>query len=175
MQRSLSPSYLRKERLLADLVWPKSYTVEAVAAIPHPVPTHALASSLCMSHLLTGSDDGYIRDYDVFSAVNGKVFLTAPQRHHCGVIEGILKGVPIRCWWENPLDPSSMNGMVDDQSLASVYSLLIQSDALWALSGSEVRFTELLLSYEDTHVVDFSMVTSIYLPCVMILEGYVML
>ena len=120
------------------MVWPKSYTVEAIAAIPHPVPTHSLAASLCMSHLLTGSDDGYIRDYDVFASVNGKVFLTAPQRHHCGVIEGILKGVPIRSWWENPVDPSGMNGVGDDQSLGAVYSLLMQSDALWALSGSEV-------------------------------------
>ena len=51
-----------------------------------------------MTHLLTGSDDGYIRDYDVFAAVNGKVFLTAPQRQHCGVIEGIMKAGQIRYW-----------------------------------------------------------------------------
>src|ERR1700732_2345121 len=86
-QRSLSPAQLRKKALLlpsgSTFSNPRSYTIEAVCAIAHPVPTHALAFSLCMSHLLTGSDDGYIRDYDVFAAVNGKSFLTAPQRHHC--------------------------------------------------------------------------------------------
>jgi transcriptional activator SPT8 len=93
-----------------------------------------------MSHLLTGSDDGYIRDYDVFAAVNGKSFLTAPQRHHCGVVEGIMKAGQIRSWWENP-DMSRFNGATqvsDDPSTSPVYSLLMQSDALWALAGSNV-------------------------------------
>jgi transcriptional activator SPT8 len=93
-----------------------------------------------MSHLLTGSDDGYIRDYDVFAAVNGKSFLTAPQRHHCGVVEGIMKAGQIRSWWENP-DKSRSNNTVqvsDDPSISPVYSLLMQSDALWALAGSNV-------------------------------------
>lgn len=114
--------------------------MEAVCAIAHPVPTHALASSLCMSHLLTGSDDGFIRDYDIFSALNGKTFLTAPQRHHCGVVEGIMKAGQIRYWWENP-DMSRFNGtvsVVDDPSISPVYSLLMQSDALWSIAGSNV-------------------------------------
>lgn len=116
---------------------PRSYTVEAVCAIAHPTPTHALAHSLCMTHLLTGSDDGYIRDYDIFSAVNGKGFLTAPQRHHCGVVEGIMKAGQIRYWWENP----KVNGnapVSEETSIAPVYSLLLQSDALWSLAGSNV-------------------------------------
>ena len=143
-QRSLSPAQLRKKTLLlpsgTTFSKPRSYTVEAVCAIAHPVPTHALASSLCMSHLLTGSDDGYIRDYDIFSALNGKTFLTAPQRHHCGVVEGIMKAGQIRCWWENP-DISRFNGTAsvsDDPSISPVYSLLMHSDALWSLAGSNV-------------------------------------
>jgi hypothetical protein len=145
-ERSLSPAQLRKNKLLpsgSNLSNIRSYTVEAVCAIAHPVPTHALASSLCMSHLLTGSDDGYIRDYDVFAAVNGKSFLTAPQRHHCGVVEGILKAGQIRSWWENP-DMSRFNGATqvsDDPSISPVYSLLMQSDALWTLAGSNVRLS----------------------------------
>ena len=93
-----------------------------------------------MSHLLTGSDDGYIRDYDVFAAVNGKSFLTAPQRHHCGVVEGIMKAGQIRCWWENPdlsrFDASSPAS--EEPAVSPVYSLLMHSDALWALAGSNV-------------------------------------
>ena len=88
-----------------------------------------------MTHLITGSDDGYIRDYDVFAAVNGKVFLTAPQRQHCGVIEGIMKAGQIRCWWENVVNLDGSNG---ESSLYPVFSLAMQSDALWSLAGSDV-------------------------------------
>lgn len=143
-QRSLSPAQLRKNALLLPsgntFPNPRSYTVEAVCAIAHPVPTHALAHSLCMSHLLTGSDDGYIRDYDVFAAVNGKSFLTAPQRHHCGVVEGIMKAGQIRCWWENPdLSRFNANAPVSEEpAISPVYSLLMHSDALWSLAGSNV-------------------------------------
>jgi transcriptional activator SPT8 len=98
-----------------------------------------------MTHLLTGSEDGYIRDYDIFSAVNSKNFLTAPQRHHAAVVEGLMKSGQLRCWWENPSHPphpSKGNGnllAVEEPSLAPVYSLAMQSDAFWALAGTDVR------------------------------------
>lgn len=92
-----------------------------------------------MSHLLTGSDDGYIRDYDIFSAVNGKVFLSAPQRHHCGVVEGILKAGVLRSWWENPDAIDYLQASLGAEPGASpVYSLATQSDALWTLAGTDV-------------------------------------
>jgi transcriptional activator SPT8 len=87
-----------------------------------------------MTHLLTGSEDGYIRDYDIFSAVNGKVFLTAPQRHHAGVVEGSLKAGQIRSWWENPGPP----GPSADAGRSPVHSLALHSEALWGLSGTDV-------------------------------------
>lgn len=135
--RSPSPAYLRKAQILANVVSPKSYTVEAVCALPHPVPTHSLASSLCMTHMLTGSEDGYIRDYDIFAGLNGKSFLTAPQRHHCGVVEGLLKSAPLRYWWENPTDVKREDS-TEEPPLSPVYSLLMQSDALWTLAGTHV-------------------------------------
>lgn len=140
VERELSPAQLRKRTLLlpagATYTMPRSYAVVAVCAIAHPTPTHGLAHSLCMTHLLTGSDDGYIRDYDIFAAVNGNAFLTAPQRHHCGVVEGIMKAGQIRYWWENP----KLGGSApEESSIAPVYSLLLQSDALWSLAGSNVR------------------------------------
>lgn len=129
---------------------PRTYHVEAICALPHPVPTHALACSFDMSHLLTGSDDGYIRDYDIFSAVNSKTFLSAPQRHHAGVVEGLMKAGQLRFWWENPgfsqrrgfiggqAIPPLGSLMDDDAGPAPVYSLLMHSDALWALAGTDV-------------------------------------
>lgn len=92
-----------------------------------------------MTHLITGSDDGYIRDYDVFSSVNGKITLTAPQRHHCNVVEGNMKAGQLRYWWENP-DMISRHPpfpSADEPSLSPVYSLAIHSDALWALAGTK--------------------------------------
>lgn len=109
------------------------------------MPTHALASSLCLTHLLTGSDDGFVRDYDIFSAVNGKIFLTAQQRHHCGVIEGTMKAGQIRYWWENPGRTNFPPGMAqEDPSPAPVYSLAMHSDAVWALAGTDVCLTVVL-------------------------------
>jgi transcriptional activator SPT8 len=100
-----------------------------------------------MTHLLTGSDDGYVRDYDIFAAVNSKNFLTAPQRHHAGVVEGLMKSGQLRFWWENPTsqDASRMQGFEDESGLAPVYSLAMQSDALWALAGSDVSFHLVIL------------------------------
>ncbi|KAI0670356.1 WD40 repeat-like protein [Trametes maxima] len=135
--RPPSPAQLRRIKIVSGIKWPRSFTVEAICAIPHPCATHALASSPCMTHLITGSDDGYIRDYDLFTAVNGKVFLTAPQRQHCGVIEGIMKAGQIRCWWENSLPVMNPDGSVGEPSLYPVYSLAMQSDALWSLAGSD--------------------------------------
>ncbi|EEB91018.1 hypothetical protein MPER_10697 [Moniliophthora perniciosa FA553] len=114
---------------------PRTFIVEAICALPHPVPTHSLAASQCMTHLLTGSDDGYIRDYDIFTALNSKNFLSAPQRHHSGVVEGIMKAGQIRFWWENPALPPV--GMEAERPLAPVYSLAVHSDLLWALAGTD--------------------------------------
>jgi len=95
-----------------------------------------------MTHVLTGADDGYIRDYDIFASLNGKSFLSTPQRHHSGVVEGLMKAGQLYCWWENPAvpDPKKVNGTTvdDDLGVAPVYSLTMQSDALWALGGSDV-------------------------------------
>lgn len=134
----LSPALLRRSKLVPSVLHPRSYTVEAICAIAHPEPTHALAGSTCMTHLLTGSQDGYIRDYDVFSAVNGKTFLTAPQRAHCQVVEGTMKSGQLRTWWENPAAPAGADDIVEDTSRSPATSLAMHSDALWALAGTEV-------------------------------------
>lgn len=144
-QYPLTPAQVRRKGLFLPtglgIVTPRTFTVEAICALPHPVPTHALAASQCMSHLLTGSQDGYIRDYDIFSALNSKNFLTAPQRHHSGVVEGIMKAGQLRFWWENltPRDPSKIPTPGDEKpSLSPVFSLAMQSDALWVLAGTDV-------------------------------------
>ncbi|KAF9535289.1 WD40-repeat-containing domain protein [Crepidotus variabilis] len=149
----ITPAQLRRSGLAFNLAnAPRSYIVEAICAIPHPVPTHALASSACITHLLTGSDDGYIRDYDVFAAVNGKTFLSAPQRHHAGVVEGLMKAGQLRFWWENPSlqEPKTAGtGIEEESSLAPVYSLAMHSDALWALAGTDAGYINLFTVRHD--------------------------
>ena len=98
-----------------------------------------------MTHLITGSEDGYIRDYDVFGGLNGKVLLSAPQRHHCGVIEGVIKAAQFRYWWENPADLRNMTAPMDETPLCAPYSMLMHSDALWSLAGTEVGCVLVLL------------------------------
>lgn len=120
-----------------------------------------------MSHLLTGSDDGYIRDYDIFSAVNSKNFLTAPQRQHCGVVEGLMKSGQLRGWWENP-DGIKPNNAEEDQTLLPVHSLLLQSDALWGLAGTNVSAKTIYLTH-------YRLGMSTCSPSDMTQDGYVML
>lgn len=100
-----------------------------------------------MTHLLTGSDDGFVRDYDIFATVNGKTTLTAPQRHHCNVVEGNMKAGQIRSWWENPdFVPQSGYPPMGDSSPCPVYSLAMHSDAIWALGGANVCFLNSMIS-----------------------------
>ncbi|KAI5123327.1 hypothetical protein M0805_001752 [Coniferiporia weirii] len=136
-ERSISPARRRRLNILSNKKDPRSYTVEAICAIAHPEPTHSLAASMCMTHMLTGSQDGYIRDYDIFTAVNGKTFLTAPQRQHCAVVEGTMKAGHLRLWWENPGAPLGADAVVEDHTRSPVTSLAMHSDALWALGGTE--------------------------------------
>ncbi|KLO04253.1 hypothetical protein SCHPADRAFT_934068, partial [Schizopora paradoxa] len=136
--RSMSPALHRRTTTLQNVTSPRSYTIEAICAVAHPTPTHTLASSLCMSHLITGSEDGYVRDYDVFAGANGKTLLTAPQRAHCAVVEGTMKAGVLRYWWENPKAGAEDDVVEDeDNRRSSVTSLAMHSDALWALAGSE--------------------------------------
>jgi transcriptional activator SPT8 len=96
---------------------------------------------MCLTHLFTGSEDGYIRDYDVYTAANSKNFLTTAQRSHCGVIEGTMKAGHLRYWWENPAElpsPPQPGAPPEEMSLAPVYSMASHSDALWTLAGSSV-------------------------------------
>lgn len=48
-----------------------------------------------------------------------------------------MKAAQIRMWWENHVH-TSIPSPGEDLQLCAPYSLLMQSDALWALAGTEV-------------------------------------
>jgi transcriptional activator SPT8 len=97
-----------------------------------------MATSMCSSYLLTGSQDGHIRAYDPWSSANGMQTMTAQQRSVVGLGESINKAGVFRGWWNNEVESGS--GEDAWKGLEPVYSLACQSDALWAASGTRVRF-----------------------------------
>ncbi|KAH7340886.1 WD40-repeat-containing domain protein [Rhizoctonia solani] len=165
--RAASPAALRRSAFVTDIAASsRSYSIDPICAYPHPVATHSLAASKCMTHLLTGSDDGYIRDYDFYAGCNGKVLLTAPQRQHCGLGEGVMKGGVLRMWWENPsgeggsqpsggdVTPAPTN-VLEGGLPSPVYCMTLHSDALWGLSGTAAGNVNLFTVRHDPGRVHF--------------------
>lgn len=69
--------------------------------VPHPCHTHSLAATTCLSYLLTGSDDGYVRSYDFWATVNGKNLLTSQQKSMANLGDGVNKAGVARGYWKN--------------------------------------------------------------------------
>ncbi|KAI8579982.1 hypothetical protein K450DRAFT_240027 [Umbelopsis ramanniana AG] len=123
----------------------KSYNIVPVGAAIHPNPIYSIAATRCFRWVLTGSEDGYIRKWDFFASMNGKTMLTQVQRHQ--LVDSITKAGYLASWWENEEQPepklkaepseTSEATPAPEQKLSPVYSVDIQSDGLWALSGLE--------------------------------------
>jgi transcriptional activator SPT8 len=84
-----------------------------------------------MRYWFSGGTDGYIRKYDGVASINGKTLLTVAQRHP--FVDSVVKSGVLMTYWDNeePLLKS------EDHLLSPVYSLAVQSQALWMLSGLE--------------------------------------
>jgi transcriptional activator SPT8 len=135
------PPYLRRRRELVPS-YPESFStlaLDAVVGISLPSAVHSLATTMCSSYLLTGSQDGHIRAYDLWSSVNGGQLMTAQQRSVVGLGESINKAGVSRGWWNNEVfDPGEGEGDEGWRSLEPVYSLACESDGLWAAAGTRV-------------------------------------
>ncbi|KDN51661.1 hypothetical protein RSAG8_00207, partial [Rhizoctonia solani AG-8 WAC10335] len=171
--RAASPATLRRAAFFTDILAPvRSYSIDPICAYPHPVATHSLAASKCMTHLLTGSDDGYIRDYDFFA---GCIKMHDPSidrlgrrlyPQHCGLGEGVMKGGVLRMWWENPsgeggsqpsggdVTPAPAN-VLEGGLPSPVYCMTLHSDALWGLSGTAAGNINLFTVRHDPGRVHF--------------------
>ncbi|KAG9004261.1 Transcription factor spt8 [Tulasnella sp. JGI-2019a] len=148
-EKQATATQLRRKLFFTQQPYPRSYAIDPICALPHPVPTSCLASSVCMTYLTTGSEDGFVRCYDFFAGINGKTFLTAPQRHHCGIGEGTMKAGVLKMWWENYAPTGLGNGGPaknedgEDKTLSPVHSMAMQGDALWSLSGTSTGHVNL--------------------------------
>ncbi|WVF72598.1 hypothetical protein IAT40_007416 [Kwoniella sp. CBS 6097] len=114
---------------------PKSLSIEAVVGIPLPSPVHSLATTSCLSYVLAGSQDGYVRAYDLWASVNGGQMMTAQQRSVVGLGETVSKAGVGRGWWANEVEGISAGGI--EKRSEPVYSMAAESDGLWALTGTQ--------------------------------------
>lgn len=116
-----------------------------------------------------------MRSYDFWASANAGAALSALQRGVANLGEGVNKAGVGRGWWKNEVEVEEGGGSVDAgkgkkggkeafsflgepqaEPLAGekkrvrraepVYSLAIQSDGLWSLSGTEVSFPWFLFS-----------------------------
>jgi transcriptional activator SPT8 len=58
-----------------------SYDIVPVLAAPHATSVNAITATMDMRWVFTGGSDGYIRKFDHFASMNGKVPLTVAQKH----------------------------------------------------------------------------------------------
>lgn len=113
---------------------PSSLTIETVVGIPLPSAVNSIASSTCLSYLLTGGQDGHVRVYDFWASVNGGQVMTAQQRAVVGLGEGVHKAGVGRGWWSCEVEDSSAPTV---KRVEPIFSLACEGDALWALAGSQ--------------------------------------
>ncbi|KAI1189204.1 WD40-repeat-containing domain protein [Nemania serpens] len=117
-----------------EVLTAKTYDIVPTMAAPMATSINAMAITPDLRYWMTGGSDGYIRKYDGPATINGKTLLTVAQRHP--FVDSVTKAGVLLSYWENAEPPSSA-ARQEDLVLSPVYSLAIQSQALWLLSGLE--------------------------------------
>ncbi|CAG8473026.1 13718_t:CDS:10, partial [Racocetra persica] len=135
----------------------KTYDIVPLVAAIHACHIHSLDATKNMRWVFTGGEDGFIRKYDFFSSMGGKTLLTQNQKHT--QVESVQKAGVILSYWENEeipetlpvtVKPEKPDGIAEDDvtqnvqepplpelKMSPVYSLAVQSEAVWLLSGLE--------------------------------------
>ena len=130
----LRPS-VRPEALTAS-----TYDIVPTIASPHSTSINTLASTPDMRWVFTGGTDGYIRKINWIDTANSKLMLTVAQRHP--FVDSVVKAGVVHGYWENEetgtglRTPPSRN-LDDPLDISPVYSLAVQSQALWVMSGTK--------------------------------------
>ncbi|KAM3468994.1 hypothetical protein MY5147_007406 [Beauveria neobassiana] len=129
------PAYLRPT-VRPEYVTARLYDIVPTMAAPQSTSVNAMAITPDLRYWFTGGSDGYIRKYDGPGTINGKLALTVAQRHP--FVDSVTKAGILMSYWENeePPPPGAMTSH-HEQILSPVYSLAVESTALWLLSGLE--------------------------------------
>jgi transcriptional activator SPT8 len=119
---------VRPEALTAS-----TYDIVPTMAAPQSTSINAITATPDMRYWFSGGSDCYIRKYDGVATVNGKTLLTVAQRHP--FVDSVVKAGVLMSYWDN--EEPAPKTPAEDPALSPVYSLAVQSQALWMLSGLE--------------------------------------
>jgi transcriptional activator SPT8 len=119
---------VRPEALTAS-----TYDIVPTMAAPQSTSINAITATPDMRYWFSGGSDGYVRKYDGVATVNGKTLLTVAQRHP--FVDSVVKAGVLMSYWDN--EEPVAKSPAEDPALSPVYSLAVQSQALWMLSGLE--------------------------------------
>lgn len=111
----------------------KVYDIAPTIAAPHSTSINAVTATPDMRWVFSGGSDGWVRKFNWIDTANAKTLLTVAQRHP--FVDSVTKAGVLMSYWENEdtLDKSDNN----EFALSPVYSLAVQHQALWLLSGTE--------------------------------------
>ncbi|KAL8954089.1 MAG: hypothetical protein Q9222_000068 [Ikaeria aurantiellina] len=124
------PFQIRPEALTAPV-----YDIVPTIAAPHSTSINSIAATPDLRWVFSGGADGYIRKFNWIETVNGKSMLTVAQRHP--FVDSVTKAGVLLSYWENEDSQAKVTASEDGPYLSSVYSLAVQRDGLWLLSGLE--------------------------------------
>lgn len=127
----LSPRFryeVRPEALTAS-----TYDIVPTIAAPQSTSINCITATPDMRYWFSGGSDCFIRKYNGIDSVNGKTLLTVAQRHP--FVDSVVKAGVLMSYWDNEESNRGPGG--EEHPLSPVYSLAVQSEALWMLSGLE--------------------------------------
>ncbi|KAK9321036.1 WD40-repeat-containing domain protein [Lipomyces orientalis] len=130
-----------KDKLVEGLDTCLSYDIAPYVAAPMSTSINCMDLPQSMRWIFTGGQDGFIRKFDFYQSVNGKLPLTVAQKHPFA--DSITKAGVLVSYWENevPVEPDliTVTGPPDehDMKISPVYALAVQSQCLWLVSGLE--------------------------------------
>ncbi|TKX20682.1 WD domain-containing protein 28 [Elsinoe australis] len=115
-----------------------TYDIVPTMAAPQGTSINAVAATPDMRLVFSGGTDGYIRMYNWVDTANGKVPLTVAQKHP--FVDSVMKAGSLTTYWENEeVSTRTPPAQTADESkeTSPVYSLAVQHQAVWLLSGLE--------------------------------------
>ncbi|KAL8911635.1 MAG: hypothetical protein Q9171_003242 [Xanthocarpia ochracea] len=126
----IQPFQIRPEALNASV-----YDIVPTIAAPHSTSINSITATPDLRWVFSGGADGYIRKFNWIDTVNGKSMLTVAQRHP--FVDSVTKAGVLMSYWENEDSQAKATVAEEGPYLSSVYSLAVQRDGLWLLSGLE--------------------------------------
>lgn len=138
-------------RIRPEVLTASVYDIVPTIAAPHSTSINSITATPDLRWVFSGGADGYIRKFNWVETANGKSMLTVAQRHP--FVDSVTKAGVLMSYWENNEESNGKHlywnlstvgakpligkSSEDGSSISSVYSLAVQREGLWLLSGLE--------------------------------------